>query len=210
MTLLDLIRRRRSIKSFDPEHRFTDDELKTLLTAGALAPTSFNMHNRHFVCVIDPEIKQKLSAAAWGQQQVRDASAVMVLTGNRNAYKNTARYLREAPPPVREMFEQMIPGLYAENDAMSRDEDCRSVGFAAMNIMLMATEMGYESGPLIGYDPAQVSEILGLPQDHAPLLLLVVGKGTKPPPGRLGLLDFEEQVSVDRFGQNTITGTVEG
>ena len=157
-----------------------------------------------------PRAKTRLAAAAWGQEQVRDASVVFVLTGNRNAYKNTTRYLRNAPPSVRETFEQMIPGSYAENDLLARDEDCRSVGLAAMNIMLMATEMGYESGPMIGFDPEQVSEIVGLPDDHAPLLLIVVGKGTKPAWGRLGLLSFEELVSVDRFGQNTITGAVEG
>ena len=63
---------------------------------------------------------------------------------------------------------------------------------------------------MIGFDPGQVSEIVGLPEDHAPLMLIVVGKGTKPAWGRLGLLDFEELVSVDRFGQNTITGAIEG
>jgi len=210
MTLLNIIRSRRSVKHFDPDHRFTDDELRALLTAGALAPTSYNMQNRHFVCVADPKIKAKLVVAAWGQEQVRDASVVFVLTGNRDAYKNTDRYLRNAPSPVRQQFEQMIPDSYAENDALARDEDCRSVGLAAMNIMLMATEMGYESGPMIGFDPEQVSEIVGLPPDHAPLMLIVVGKGTKPAWERLGLLDFEEFVSVDRFGQNTITGAVEG
>ena len=63
---------------------------------------------------------------------------------------------------------------------------------------------------MIGFDPAQVSEIVGLPDDHAPLMLIVVGKGNKPAWGRLGLLDLEELASVDRFGQNTITGPVEG
>ncbi|RKY18289.1 MAG: hypothetical protein DRQ55_13745 [Planctomycetota bacterium] len=70
--------------------------------------------------------------------------------------------------------------------------------------------MGYESGPLIGFDPQQTSELLGLPEDHAPLLLVVVGKGTQPARQRLGLLDVEELASVDRFGQHTITGAVEG
>jgi nitroreductase len=167
------------------------------------------MQNRHFVCVVDPEIKTKLSVAAWGQEQVRDASVVIVLTGNRNAYKNTDRYLRNAPPAVRQNTESMIVDLYGENDALARDEDCRSVSLAGMNIMLMATDMGYESGPMIGFDPEQVSEILGLPDDHAPLLLIVIGRGTRPPRERLGLLNFEELVSVDRFGQNSITGAVE-
>jgi len=207
--LLDLICRRRAVKHYDPTYRLTEDEIRTLLTAGALAPTSFNMQNRHFICVVDPKIKDQLSVAAWGQEQVRDASVVIVLSGNRNAYKNTARYLRNVPPSLRQTFETMIVDLYKENDALGRDEDCRSVAFAGMNIMLMATDMGYESGPLIGFDPEKVSEIIGLPNDHEPLLLIVIGKGTKPPRKRLGLLNFEEMASVDRFGQNAITGEVE-
>ncbi|MFT5284631.1 MAG: nitroreductase [Planctomycetota bacterium] len=210
MTLLDLIRQRRAVKHFDPSHQLDSDELRTLITAGALAPSSFNMQNRHFVCVTDSDVKAKLSGAAWDQEHVRDASVVIALTGNRNAYKNTARYLRNAPAPVREMFEGMIPNFYADNDAIARDEDCRSVGLAAMNIMLMATEMGYQSCPMIGFDPIQVSAILKLPEDHAPLMLVVVGKGTQPAWDRLGLLDFEEISSVNTFGQNTLTGTIEG
>lgn len=207
--LIDIIRQRRSVKHYDPTFRLTDDEIRTLLTAGALAPTSFNMQNRHFICVVDPETKDKLSVAAWGQEQVRDAAVVIVLCGNRNAYKNTARYLRNAPPSVRQTLATMIEDLYEENDALARDENCRSVAFAGMNIMLMATDMGYECGPMIGFDPEQVSEVLSLPNDHEPLLLIVIGKGTKPPKKRLGLLNFEEFVSVNCFGENAIIGEIE-
>jgi len=210
MNVLDLMRQRRSVRHFDPTHQLSGDELRTLITAGALAPSSYNMQNRHFVAVVDPAVKARLAAAAFGQAQVRDASAVFVLTGNRNAYKNTERYLRDAPAAVREIFEAAVPRSYASNDALARDEDVRSVGLAGMNIMLMATEMGYESGPLIGFDPQQTSEVLGLPDDHAPLLIVVIGKGTQPPGERLGLLDFEELASVDRFGQHPITGAVQG
>lgn len=107
-----------------PHREIVEDQRRTLITAGALAPTSFNMQNRHFVCVVDPEVKSRISAAAWGQEQVRDASVVFVLTGNRNAYGNTARYLRNAPPATREVFESKIPDSYAENNALARDEDC--------------------------------------------------------------------------------------
>lgn len=207
--LLDLMRRRRSVKHYDPEHRLSAGEIRTLLAAGALAPTSFNMQNRHFVCVVDPDIKAKLFVATSGQEQVRDASLVIVLSGNRNAYKNTARYLRNAPPPLRQTFATMVADLYGNNDALTRDEDCRSVAFAGMNIMLMATDMGYDSCPMIGFDAGQVSDIVGLPADHEPLLIIVVGKGTKPPWGRLGLLNFEEFASIDFFGQHPITGAVE-
>ncbi len=210
MTLIDLIRRRRSVKHYDPNHRLTDEQLRALVTAGALAPTSFNMQNRHFVCVVDPPIKAELSAAAWGQDQVRDASVVIVLTGNRNAYKNTDRYLRNAPPDRQAVFEKMITDCYADNDPFARDEDARSVGLAAMNIMLMATDMGLHCGPLIGFDAPQVSDVVGLTEGYDPLMLVVVGKGTRPAWDRMGLLDLDELVSIDRFGHHTMTGPVQG
>lgn len=211
MNVSEAIKTRRAVKHYDPDHELTDEELRTLLTAAALAPSSFNIQNRHFVVVVDQKIKERLQAAAWGQEHVRDASAVFVLTGDLGAYRRTDRFLRNAPAAVREMFEPMVQEFYEGKDALQRDEACRSVGLAAMNLMLSAKEMGYDSCPMIGFDPAQVSDIVGLDAEHPPLMLVVVGKGMKQPWPRLGLLHFEEVVSFDRFGNNaSLTGSIDG
>lgn len=208
MSLYETIKARRSTKHFDPDHQLTDDELRTLVAAGALAPTSFNMHNRHFVVVLDRDVKTQLMEAAWGQKQVRDASVAIVITGDLEAHRNTDRYLRNLPDDKREGFRKMILGFYEGNDALLRDEACRTIGLAGMSIMLMATDMGYGSGALIGFDPGKVSEILGLDERHPPLLMIVVGKPARPSQPRLGLLDFEEQVSVDQFGNHAMKGVL--
>ncbi len=62
---------------------------------------------------------------------------------------------------------------------------------------------------LMAEHPAQVSKVLGLDEDHPPLMLVVVGKGAKPPWPRLGLLNLEDLVSVDRFGNHSMTGEVD-
>jgi len=209
MNTLDTIKQRRATKAFHPEHRLTEDELRSLLSAGALAPSSFNMQNRHFVAVTDGDTKSKLRAAAWGQEHLEQASVVIVLTGSLKAYQNTDRYLRNAPEPVRAMFEPMVEDFYGGKHSVQRDEACRSVGLAAMNLMLAAEGMGLSSCPMIGFDPEQVSEILGLDADHPPLMIVVVGRSAKAPWPRLGLLDLEEVVSLDRFGNHAMTGAVE-
>lgn len=208
MSLSSLLEARRSVKSFDPDHRLTDDQLRSLVVAAALAPSSFNMQNRHVVCVTDPEVRASLYEAAFGQEQVRDASAVLVLTGDRLAWTRTDRTLRQAPPEAAATLAGMVRGSYAENDALARDEDCRSVGLAAMAILLRATDLGLASCPMIGFDPAGVARVLDLPDTHAPLMMIVVGRGTRPPRPRLGLLDLEELASVDRFGRVGWTGAV--
>ena len=209
MNVLDAIKKRRSVKHYDADHKLTEQELRTLLSAAALAPTSFNIQNKHFVAVVDQERKSRLQAAAWGQEQVRDASVVVVLTGDLKAHRRTERFLRDAPASVREQLEPMIGKFYEDNDVLLRDEACRSVGLAAMNLMLSARALGYDSCPMIGFDPAQVSKVLGLDEDHPPLMLVVVGKGAKPPWPRLGLLNLEDLVSVDRFGNHSMTGEVD-
>ncbi|MFT4537959.1 MAG: nitroreductase [Planctomycetota bacterium] len=206
MTLLDTILARRSVKQYDTEHKLTDDELQQLLKAAVLAPTSFNMQNRHFVVALDPEVREKLMGAAWGQKQVSEAAALFVITGDFVAHRNAARYLRDAPKPTQEALEPMIMKFYEGNDALVRDEACRSVGLAGMNIMLMAKDMGYDSCPLIGFDPAKVSEVLGLDENHPPLMMVTVGRQKEAARPRMGLLDLSEQVSIDRFGNNPIEG----
>ncbi len=209
MKVMEAIKRRRAIKGFDATHSLTQEELRTLLTAIALAPTSFNMQNRHTVAVVDSGTKEQLQGAAWGQEHVRDASVVFVLTGDMDAHNRTDRYLRNAPPAIREQFEAMIPKFYDGKSELLRDEACRSVGLAAMNLMLTAQAMGYESCPMIGFDPQKVAEILGLDDKHPPLMLVTVGKGTKAPHSRLGVLSFQELVSIDRFGNHAVEGDVE-
>ncbi|MFQ5506700.1 MAG: nitroreductase family protein [Planctomycetota bacterium] len=208
MELSEAIRTRRSVKHFDPEHKISDEELRKLLSLTILSPTSFNMQNRHFVVVRDAEVKQRLFEAAWKQDQVRDASVVVLFTGDAAAQRNTDRYLRNAPPEVREMLEPMILGFYEGKSELIAAEACRSAGLAAMTMMLVAKDMGYDSCPMIGFDPARVAEILSLPENHPPLLMVVVGKAVKPARPRMGLLTLEEVVSLDRFGNHTMTGEV--
>ncbi|MAW59572.1 MAG: reductase DrgA [Planctomycetes bacterium] len=206
MEVTAAIRQRRSVKQYDPEHRLTEDEIRHLLGHAMLSPTSFNMQNWHFVAVTDREVQTKLCAAAWNQAQVRDCSLTLVITGRMDAWKDMTRQLRHAPENVQEMFGKMVPGFYSGNDALERDECVRSVGIAGQTVMLLAKDMGYDSCPMIGFDPAQVSEILALPETHAPLLMITIGKALAPARPRMGLLSFDEAVSINRFGNHTLSG----
>ena len=209
MKLLEAIRSRRSVKHYDPDHRLSEEELRKLLSHTVLAPTSFNMQNWHFVVCTDKEVQGQICAAGWNQSQLKDASATIVLAGNLKGYLNFERTLRKAPEEVQKMFSGMIPGFYDGRQDMQRDEAIRSISLAAQNMMLMAKEMGYDSCPMIGYDAAKVAEIVGLPEDFPPLMIVTVGKGIKPAQDRMGLLNLEEVVSMNKFGNHSLTGEVD-
>ena len=79
MDTFDAINQRRSVKAFDPAHRFTAAEETKLLEAAIQSPTSFNMQNWRFVIVRDPDLRKQIRAAAVDQAQVTDASLLIVL-----------------------------------------------------------------------------------------------------------------------------------
>ncbi len=206
--VLDAIRARRSVKQYDPDHHLSASELRALLAAAALAPTAFNLHNKHFVAVTDPAVKRRLQEAANGQPQVRDASVTVVITGDLSAHLHPDRYLRDAAPEVREQLEAVAPSVYEGRPELLRDEALRSVGLAAMNLMLAANALGYDSCPMSGFDPDAVSRVLELDEDHPPMMLVAVGRGVQAPFPRLGLLRLDEVASIDRFGAHALDGEV--
>ena len=200
MDTFDAIYERRAVKHYDPEHQFTDEEIQKLMEAAIQSPSSFNMQNWRFVLVQDKELRQKIRAAAVGQAQVTDASLLVILTADLKSWeKSPSRYWRDAPKEVADMLVNWMGPFYEGKDELQRDEAMRSCGIAGQTIMLAAKAMGYDSCPMIGFDPVQVAELINLPGDHAIGFMIAVGKATKPAWPKPGQLPLEEVVVHDRF-----------
>lgn len=200
MQTLDAIKERRSIKHFDPEHKLSETEIKKLFEIAKLSPTSFNMQNWRFVYVDDQKIQAKLKAAAWNQAQVEDASGVIILCADlKAAEKQPHRYWKDADKRVQEAIVPMITKFYADNDALQRDEALRSCGIAAQTIMLAVKDMGYDSCPMIGFDPFKVGQIINLPDDHVITMMITIGKATEEAKARSGSLELEEVLIRNHF-----------
>lgn len=201
MDTLTAIESRRSIKHYDPEHRMPAEDVEKLLSLAVLSPTSFNIQHWRFVHVKDPETRRMLRAAAWGQAQVSDASMLLVMCADNDAWKRQPeRYWQDAPEAVGEMMVPMIGQFYDGREQIQRDECMRSAGLAAQTLMLAATSMGYGTSPMIGFDEEAVARIINLPADHVICMMLAIGKGTKEPFPRGGQLSLDEVVITDSFG----------
>lgn len=200
MNTLDAIHARRAIKHYDPAHKLTEEEIRQLLNATMQAPTAFNIQHWRFVVVSDPEVRQQIRAAAWDQAQVTDASLLVVLCADLNAWKNDpARYWKEAPQLVQDFLVPAIGGYYEGREQVQRDECMRSCGLAGMTLMLAAKAMGYDSCPMDGFDFEAVGKIIQLPENHLISFMIAVGKGTQPAWPKPGQLSYEEVVIQNTF-----------
>ena len=199
METITAIKERRSVKHYDNAHEMSEAEINALLELALLSPTSFNMQNWRFVVVTDPEKRAAIQAAAWNQAQVTEASITILLCANLNAHEDAGRYWVHAPQSVQDMLVPMIAPLYQNNAQLRRDEAMRSIGIAAQTLMLTAKSMGYDSCPMIGFDPEKVAEIIELPENHVIGMMLTVGKALKDANVRGGQLPYDEVVFRNGF-----------
>ena len=200
MDTFDAIYQRRAVKHYDAEHEFTEEETRKLMEAAVQAPTSFNIQNWRFVVVTDKELRKKIRAAAWDQAQVSDASLLIIMTADLKSWqKSPERYWKNAPEEVGNLMVSMIGPFYEGNEQLQRDEAMRSCGIAGQTIMLAAKAMGYDSCPMIGFDPVQVAELINLPDDHVVSFMISVGKATKSAWPKGGQLPLDEVVIQNSF-----------
>lgn len=77
MEVLEVVRKRRSIRRYRTEPVASED-LKKMLEAARLAPSAGNRQPWYFIVVRDAEIKRKLAEAAAHQMFIADADVIVV------------------------------------------------------------------------------------------------------------------------------------
>lgn len=200
MDTLTAIEERRSVKHYDAGFVMPVEDEVTLLRLARLSPTSFNIQNWRFVVVKDKRLREDIKQAAWGQAQITDASLCIVLCGDLQSHiKDPARYWRNAPQQAQDALVPMIESFYTASEQLVIDEIHRSCGIAGQTLMLAAKSMGYDSCPMVGFDPMKVGEIIRLPKDHIISMIVVIGKALKPANARGGDIPDDEAVIIDHF-----------
>ncbi len=200
MNVFEALEKRRAVKWFDPQYMMSAADEERLLNAAILSPTAFNIQNWRLVVVKDPDLRNKIREAAWGQAQVTDSSLLCVLCADLKAWeKGPERYWKNAPPEVQGYLLPAIRRYYEGKPQIQRDEAMRSCGLLAMSLMLAAKEMGYESCPMDGFDFDAVGKLINLPPDHVVTMFVVIGKGIKDAWPKAGQLPLPEIVIRDRF-----------
>lgn len=184
--LLAAFHRRHACHRFDPGQALTDVDLDFILEAGRLSPSSFGLEQWHFVVSADMAIKSALSAASFGQSQIEQASAVIVILAK-------LAELEPDTPYARRLLEREYPGeRFADGLAMYRnfyaatDVPAWSIAqchIAAANMMTAAAAINIGSCPIGGFDPHAVESLLELdPAQYRVALILALGQCADPVP----------------------------
>lgn len=204
---LTIVKERRSANKFIPNIEIPSEDLNDILNTVKFAPSAFNLQHTHYIIVKDPTTKDEVYKAAYKQYKVQTASAVILVLGNLDAYKDAARLnegLLQLGVISKQEYDMTVEDVtnFYENrgDDFKRDEAIRNASLSAQLFMLAAKEKGWDTCPMIGFDPEMMRQILHIPENYVPALLLTIGKediekrrprGYRKPVG--------EFVSFDRF-----------
>jgi len=172
MEVFEAIKKRRSIRKFDPTKEVTDEQIEKLLEAARWAPSAGNLQSWFFVVVQDQKTKEQLVEAARGQDFVAQASVIIVSCADPE--RSTSRYGRRGER------------LYAFQD----------VTIATQNIWLAATEMGLGAVWVGAFNEDEVSQVLNLPPHLKPIALLPIGYPVESPspPSRRSIKEISRKL----------------
>lgn len=178
-----LVKERRSASNFLPEYTITKEELDSIFELVKFGPSAFNLQHTKYLVVTNSEIKEEIRKAANGQYKVHSAPAVILVLGDKDAYKKAAE-INEGLMMLGILNKQQYDFLV--NDTMSlyetrgpvfqRDDAIRNASLSSMLFMLAAKEKGWDTCPMIGFDPDQIRQILNIDDQYEVALMITIGK----------------------------------
>jgi len=178
LSVTEAIRSRVSIRKFVQEP-MNQDDLREILELASDAPSAWNAQTWRFAVVQDSAIKAKLQAAAYGQAQIGSAPAVIVVYSDMEDALNT---IEETAHPARgddgrKGQRDTFDNAFGAQDVAQRGQWGLSQANIAFGfLMLAARGKGYDTVPMLGFNPQAVRELLGLPEHVQFAGLLPIGK----------------------------------
>jgi len=200
MNTIEAIQKRRSIRHFDPTHKITEKELEELIKLAMLSATAYNIQHWKFLVIDDPKLIVQLREASFGQSQITDASALVIVCTDIKAWeKEMPRKWEYVNDEIRNFMVSRSKEFYLGNEQLQRDEAIRSASFATQTLLLAAISKGYDTGIMIGFEPEKVGKLIILPQHFIISNFVAIGKGVEQAFPRGGQLPINEVLIKNRF-----------
>ncbi|PTA68247.1 nitroreductase family protein [Deinococcus arcticus] len=178
LNVTEAIESRRSIRKYVQEP-MNQDDLREILRLASLAPSAWNAQTWRFAVVQDPAVKAQLQEAAYGQGQVTNAPAVIVVYSD---MEDTLQTVEDTAHPGmgdagRTGQRTTFDNVFGHQDVAQRGQWGLSQANIAFGfLMLAARGLDYDTVPMLGFQPDKVKAILGLPEHVQFAGLLPIGK----------------------------------
>lgn len=184
MNIIESLEWRYAAKKFDAEKMLSETQINTLKEAFNLTATSYGLQPVKMVIIKNKKIQQELVEHSWNQQQVIQASHLIVICiqdvineKDIENYFNLVKKTRNTPDEILNPFKD-----YLKSDITNRSEAqlaiwMKNQAYIALgNLLTVAAVEKIDSCPMEGFNPEKYDEILNLKKHNLKsALVLPVG-----------------------------------
>lgn len=168
--LIDRLNWRYATKKMNPDKAVPEETLERILEAVRLAPTSSGLQPFELIVVTSKDVREKIKPIAWNQEQVTDASHLIVFAAWDNYTPERINHMFDLVNDERgfknegwEAYRQMLLTTYPQRDQQVNFEHAARQAYIGFGMAVaQAAFEGVDSTPMEGFDPAKLDEILGL------------------------------------------------
>ncbi|MBK6723383.1 MAG: NAD(P)H-dependent oxidoreductase [Acidobacteria bacterium] len=181
--LLEGLNWRYATKAYDPTKKVSDADWATIEAAISLAPSSFGIQPYKFIVITDPETREMLKPAAYGQTPITDASHLVAFAYKKTLTDGDIEHFVERIAEVRGVGTDTL----ADYGNVMKGSAKRAVdggyvetwnsrqAYIPLGFLLETTALlGIDATPMEGFDAAKFNGILGL-TDYSVVVLAAVG-----------------------------------
>lgn len=168
--IIESLNWRYAVKRFNPNRKLDDETVEVIKESLRLVPTSYGLQAMKFIFVEDPEIRKQLTEAGHNQQQINEASHLLVMCANEDvhpedidAHMNNITITRELQQGSLEGYGTFLKNSMASKDpAIKLDWTSKQVYIALGQMLTVCAELRVDAIPMEGFDKTKFDEILGL------------------------------------------------
>ncbi|WP_233897362.1 NAD(P)H-dependent oxidoreductase [Tenacibaculum piscium] len=184
MNTIENLKWRYAVKKFDENKSLSETQITTLKEAFNLTATSYGLQPVKMVVIQNKEIQQQLVAHSWNQQQILQASHVLVLCIPKeysltdiDAYFSYVKKVRNTPDAILSPFKKILrETIGTKTQEELRNWNKNQAYIALGNLMTVAANQQIDSCPMEGFIPEKYDEVLGLDKHNlTSVLVLPVG-----------------------------------
>lgn len=163
------------------DRKLEEDKLEAILEAGRMAPGAYGLQPYKFIHIEDKTLRDKIKEAAYGQAKVTDSSELFVIVARTdidenfvNEYIQNISKTRGVPVSDLEEFKKTMVGDITTRTGEGKFAWAGRQAYISFGFMLeTAALLQVDAGPMEGFNPQKVDEILNLKDRNLTSLGLV-------------------------------------
>nr|WP_054548911.1 nitroreductase family protein [Lysinibacillus sphaericus] len=188
MSVKDILEKRGSVRHYDSNYKISSETLTALVDSASKSPNGNNIQATRYLIIEDANLRNLLLPIAFNQQQIVEASTLIVMLGDYQAFNKgniikiheegyQAGYFDES---LRDYLANAAINYYESKTKEDlKLELTRDVSLASMSLVLLANEAGFDTITMSGYDSKKLKEILNISDRYLDVMLIAIGKGIK-------------------------------